>query len=268
MRGAIGAAALGQGLAHHRAGQRGRAALRLGVQGGQQEGLHQPLPQRPSAGHRPRRRVCPRPAHSRPASGQVVGRPACPARGAPGEQSTRAAARHWAGCVQRSPVATSTKIEARPRSGPTSLSARADRLQIADGRPGCPTAPGDCRCRWSGRDWRRNRSGSARPPAAAASMSSTSTPRRRQAHGGREPGKPGADDIGVLSGRPAVIRSGRATARSTAGAALPMRRALARRRPARASIARQDLGVDRAHQPRRARGGRRACAARTASASR
>ena len=61
---AAGAAARGQGLAHHRAGQLRGACLRLGVQRRQQEGPHQPVPQRALASAPHRRCVALRPANS------------------------------------------------------------------------------------------------------------------------------------------------------------------------------------------------------------
>ena len=88
---------------------------------------------------------------------------------------------------------------------------------------------------------RRSRSGSARRPGRRASISSTAHAAPGQAHGRRQPGQPGADDVDVRAAHQST-RPWRSTIQSRR--ALPSLTRVARRRPAGGFHLAQDLPID------------------------
>ena len=191
---AIGVAAFSQGLAHHRAGQRGRASFGSVLSAASRNGPQQPVPQRALA----RQHIADalvRPRATAVGQRQIVGRPACRAPGASGSNTTRECGRHWAGwsSARRS---SGRRNRSPGRSSPASRSAR---RCVSDSRtrPDCPTGPDDCRCRSRHRRWDRNRSGSGRPPGPRLRTAATCAPRAARTVAARQAGQPGADDIGL-----------------------------------------------------------------------
>ena len=171
--------------------------------------------------------------------------PVCPARGAPAEKrSTRAAAPSFGAMVQRSPVATSTKSK-RALSGPASASLRADAAQIGHHR--VIARQHQMVAVVDGLSQHRVEIGAAAPAGLRRAFEQhDARALLGQRHGGGEPGQPAADDID----RAHPNNPWRSTMPSSLGLLKETRRR-GGAQPA-ASILAQDLGIDRAHQARRA----------------
>ena len=181
------AAALGEGLAHHRAGKIGGAFLRRRIEGGDQHGPQEFLPQQPAA----RQHLVDSPAGVAPHQGrhgEIVAEPRA-RHAAPGDESP----------PRNGPVVRTQ----RPAHGPW----RRRRTETPPGparqpdpprrwrggsgrRPGCRTARGDCRCRSPCRARRHGRSGSARRPAARHPTARRDTPRPASVTAADNPANP------------------------------------------------------------------------------
>ena len=66
----------------------------------------------------------------------------------------------------------------------------ADRARVVERRVHCPTAPCDCRCRWSRPAWRRSTNGNGRPPAARLHAARRCAPRRCNCTAAARPARP------------------------------------------------------------------------------
>ena len=96
--------------------------------------------------------------------------------------------------VQRAPVARSTNGYSG-WVGPTQFVAGADRTRIIRASRDCPTAPGDCRCRWSRPASGRSTSGNGRPPAAPPHAARRCAPRRCNCTAAARPDEARADHM-------------------------------------------------------------------------
>ena len=207
------AAALGEGLAHHGAGQIGRCLPPAACSAPTAEqGTQQPLPQRPFAGE-----------HLVDRAGRAGA-----ASGSRARDTRRARLRDAPTGIEEPPrnepvigaqrpalacFATSKKAKGRrARAGQPVL--RADGREISGGPPDCRRGRGGCRCRSSCRAGGRGRSGSARRPAAPPSDQLDPRALRGQRHRGRQARQSGADHMTCGSSQQACIAR-----RSTEGAA-------------------------------------------------